>query len=241
MFSGTLRYNHKTGVMILNPPPPPGYSMSPASDAYSAQQLGPPRWSALAVTAFVLSIIGFLGVTAILGIIFAVAGIAVTSGGRRRGLGLAISAIPISLVTGGLGAVVAYVGYTSIHMYKTTEGLVPVLSSSSEKAADGAESILALSSASFRANVEKSQLEQWLLDINRKHGSLTKFEANTETGILTANAAGNAVFNVRGKFTNGPALMRVTFSSDSLLDYRIDDIEVDGLSPRSPPDVPRKD
>lgn len=225
----------------MNPPPPPGYSMSPASDAYSAQQMGPPRWSALAITAFVLSIVGFLGFTAILGIIFAIAGIAVTSGGRRRGLGLAISAIPISVVTGALGAVVAYGGYTFWHMYKTTENLVPVLSASSEKAADGAESILALSSASFRANVQKSHLEEWLREINRKHGSLAKFEPNTETDILTANAAGNAVLNVRGKFTNGPALMRVTFSPDSLLDYRIDDIDVDGLSPRSPPKAAGKE
>ncbi len=218
----------------MNTPNPPAYSMSPSTDVYAAQHLGPPRWSALAITAFVLSLIGFLGFTAILGIILGIAGIAVTRGGRRRGMGLAISAIPISVVTGALGAVVVYGGFTFWHMYKTSEKLVPVLSASSDKSAEGAEAILALSSESFRSDAGKDRIEQWVREVNRKHGSLTRFERDLDTNLITANSAGKAVLNIRGKFTNGPALMRITFSSDSLLDPRIDDIDVDGLSPRTP-------
>jgi hypothetical protein len=76
---------------------------------------------------------------------------------------------------------------------------------------------------------------------NRKHGNLANLERDLDTNLLTANSAGNAVLNVRGKFTNGPALMRVTFSSGSLLDPRIDDIDVDGLSPRESVGGSRKD
>jgi|CXWL01.1.fsa_nt_gi hypothetical protein len=218
----------------MNPSNPPAYSMSQASDVYAAQNQGPPRWSALAITAFVLSLIGFLGFTAISGIIFAIAGIAVTRGGRRRGMGLAIAAIPIALVTGVIGATLVYGGVTFYRMYKTSEKVVPVLSASSDKSADGAEAILALGSVSFREKVDQSRLEQWLREVHHKHGNLAKLERDPDTNPITANSAGNAVLNLRGKFTNGPALMRFTFSNESLLDPRIDDIDVDGLSPRTP-------
>jgi hypothetical protein len=229
---------------LIPPPPLPNqsaYSKSPPSDAYVAQYSGPPRWSALAITAFVLSFLGFLGFTAILGILLGIAGIAVTRGGRRRGMGMAIAAIPISLVTGSFGAMLVYGGYTFWNMYQTSEKLVPILSASSDRSADGAAAILALGSESFRTNVGREQLEQWLRDVNRKHGNLTKLERDLDTNPITANSAGHAVLSMRGKFTNGPALMRITFSSDTLLHPSIDDIEVDGLSPRVPVGVSGKE
>jgi len=87
----------------VNPLDPPGYSMASATDDFAVQHHQPPRWSALAITAFVLSFIGFLGFTAILAIIFGAVGIWVTRAGCRRGMGLAIAAIPIALVTGLFG------------------------------------------------------------------------------------------------------------------------------------------
>jgi len=215
--------------------------MSAPNDIYAASQMGPPRWSALAITAFVLSFLGFLGFTAILGILLGIAGIAVTRGGRRRGMGMAIAAIPISFVTGSFGAMLVYGGYTVFYMYQTSEKLVPILSASSEKSADGAAAILALGSESFRTNVGRERLEQWLRDVNRKHGNLTKFERDLDTNLITPNSAGKAVLNMRGKFTNGQALVRITFANDTLLHPSVDDIEVDGLSPRTPVDDSGKD
>ena len=70
------------------PVPPPGMAMP---DARS----DPPPWSAAAIGAFVLSLLGFIGITAVLGLIFSIVGIVATRRGRRRGMGLAIAAIPI--------------------------------------------------------------------------------------------------------------------------------------------------
>ena len=62
---------------------------------------GPP-FSRLALSGFVCSLLGWTGMGAILGVIFGIAGILATAGGRLRGRGLAIAALPISLVTGAV-------------------------------------------------------------------------------------------------------------------------------------------
>ena len=216
----------------MNPLDPPGYSMASSADVFAAEHLQPRRWSALAITAFVLSFIGFLGFTAILAIIFGVAGIWVTRAGRRRGMGLAIAAIPIALVTGAFGAAMLYGGVTFWRMYQTSERISPVFSASSEMVSQSASEILALGSPSFQSAVGKEKVEAWLGEVRRKHGTLTSLQRDLDTNLITPGPSGNPVLNLRGKFTNGPALVRITFSSQSLLEPRIDDIDVDGVSVR---------
>ena len=206
--------------------------MSAPNDAYTISPVGPPRWSALAITAFMLSLIGFLGVTAILGIILGVAGIVVTRGGRRRGVGLAVAAIPISLVTGGLGVLFLVTGVMVWRMGETSKRIEPALSASSADVTASAGEIYAMGSPAFQSAASKDRIEKWLADVKQKHGTLNGLERQDDFGFITKTSQGGFVLNLRGKFTNGPALLRIRFSPNYILEPRIDDIEVDGFSPR---------
>ena len=210
----------------------PGYSMSAPNDIYAASHVGPPRWSALAITAFVLSLIGFLGFTAVLGIILGIAGIAVTRCGRRRGMGLAIAAIPISLITGAVGAffVVGIVSF--VRMGDMTKQVERVLSAPDD--ADKAiESIYASSTPSFQQEVGREELSNWLSEIRLKHGNLISLDRTITTSTVSSEA-NRALFNLPGKFVNGPALIRMRFEQRGLTQPLIDDFDVDGFSPRKP-------
>lgn len=223
----------------MNTTNPPGYSMSQPNDIYAASQMGPPRWSALAITAFVFSLIGFLGFTAILGIILGIAGIVVTRGGRKRGVGLAIAAIPISLVTGALGAVFLFTGVVVWRMREVTKQIEPAFSASSADVTTSANDLYAMGSPDFQSEVTPERIETWLAEVKMKHGTLGTFEKQTDMGAIAPDPSSGAfVLNLRGKFTNGPALVRVRFSPKSLLTPRIDDIDVDGISPRPAADDP---
>lgn len=212
-------------------------TMSPDPGAYSDEFQGPPRWSGLAVTAFVLSLLGFLIVTAVLGFILGIAGIFVTGPGRRRGRGLAIAAIPISLVTGGLAAAIAYGSVTFLRMYETSRKATAAMSLSVEEVDKGAAEILGLGSKSFQSAVSQEQMAGWLGQVRRKHGSFVSLQRDLETDLMTPGSGGRPILNLSGKFTNGPALIRITFAADSLLRPHIDDIDVDGLSPRGTSDA----
>lgn len=209
--------------------------MSPAGDI-NAVHYGTPRWSALAITAFVLSLIGFFGFTAILGIILGIAGIVVTRGGQRRGRGLAIAAIPISLVTGGLGALFLVTGVMVWRMGEMSKRIETALSASSADVIASTIEIYALGSPDFQSAAPKDRIETWLADVKRKHGTLSGFEKQDDLGFVTRNSTAGFALNLRGKFTNGPALVRVRFSPNYILEPRIDDIDVDGSSPRASSD-----
>ena len=215
----------------MNPPSPPAYSMSPSSDVYAAKYLGPPRWSALAITAFVLSFIGFLGFTAILGIILAVAGIAVTRGGRRRGMGLAISAIPISIVTGLIGAFFVIGIVSFLRMVDMTKQVEKILAASDD-ASKATDSLFIHATPSFQKDVSREQLASWLSEVSRKHGKLISLDRTFTTNTMTTQSK-RAAFNLPGKFVNGQGLVRLHFEQRSLTQPLIDDIDVNGLSPRT--------
>ncbi len=210
-------------------PNPPAYTMSAPNDADTAPY-GPPRWSALAVTAFVLSFIGFLGFTAILGIIFGVVGIVVTGGGRRRGRGLAIAAIPISIVTGLIGAFLLIGIVWVVKMNAVTRQVEMVLAATGDSA-KATDDLLANSSHSFQEKVSRQRLTEWLNEVHRKHGTLTSLEQRM-TGNSFAAESEKAVWSLPAKFTNGSAMVRVHFQQQSLTTPLVDDIDVDGVSPR---------
>ena len=51
--------------------------------------------------------------------------------------------------------------------------------------------------------------------------------------MVTSDPRGRMVMNLQGKFTNGPALISIRFVPESLLSFKMDDLEIDGSSPRA--------
>lgn len=212
-------------------PPPP-----PQAGTYAGGMLGRPApWSALAITAFVMSLLGFLGFTAILGIILGIVGIIVTSGGRRRGMGLAIASIPISLVTGAISAFIIIGIVFFARGAEFIKKIEPVFSASAGSMHEAATALHDLGSTSFQEAVDADRLEVWLREIGKKHGKLTTVKLD-QTNPVAKNPSGEAVLNIDGKFVNGPATIRLTFTKENIWTPRIDDIEVSGSSPRASPD-----
>lgn len=209
----------------------PSYSMSPAADGPADQPYGPPKWSALAISGFVCSLLGFLCFTAVLGVIFGVAGIAVTRSGQRRGLGLAVAALPISLATGTLGLLLIY-GYSAAAvMYDAHRHLEAALSAPSEQVASLSDPIYELGSKAFKEDVTRQALGEWLKNVVSKHGNLAQLSTEADRPPLESGPKG-LVAIYRGKFTNGTVMVRVFYAHESFLVWRVADIEVDGQSVR---------
>lgn len=218
------------------PPSPPPYPTS-AFGANDAMPAGPRPWSALAITAFVCSLIGFFGFTAVLGILLGIVGIVVTKEGVRRGRGLAIAAIPISLVTGSIGALMV-LGFVSLgKMTTATRQVEAALASSADEGAKKIDFIMANSTVDFQQKVGREKLVQWVAEVNKKHGKLVELDRAFKPGTMTSSRE-NAVLSYPGKFVNGQALLQVHFEQRSLTTPLIDNIEVDGLSPRGSETTP---
>jgi hypothetical protein len=98
---------------------PAGYSPY-GQNVYGAQP-GQPGNSGMAITGFVLALVGlvpcfwfwFLQVPGYLGIIFSSIGLRATKGGARRGRGLAIAGLIISLLVVAIALLVTLFIYTS--------------------------------------------------------------------------------------------------------------------------------
>ena len=219
----------------LQPPPfpplPGQQDYYPAAHATNAL----PRWSAAAIGAFILSLLGFLGVTAVLGLIFGIVGIITTSGGRRRGMGLAIAAIPISLATGALSILLLSVVIFGIRAKEIPVKLRAALGADSATVADSANALREIGSAAFHDEVSTSALQAWITQINTKHGKLTSTSKDTQE-LMSSTPDGSMCINFKGKFVNGPAAIRLIFNAEQFWSMRIDDIEIGGSSPRSSSD-----
>jgi len=190
-----------------------------------------PRWSAAAIGAFILSLLGFLGVTAVLGLIFGIVGIITTSGGRRRGMGLAIAAIPISLITGALSILLLGLVYFGMHAKEIPAKLQAALGSDSATVADAANALREIGSAAFNDEVSAEALQAWITQINAKHGKLTSTSRDSQQ-FMSTTPDGVVYLNFSGKFVNGPASIRLIFTAEQLWSMRIDDIDIGGSSPR---------
>ena len=215
------------------PPLPGQQDYYPAAHAPSA----PPRWSAAAIGGFILSLLGFLGVTAVLGLIFGIVGIITTSGGRRRGMGLAIAAIPISVVTGAIAVLLFFFIPFLTRASEIPVKLQSALGSDSPTVADSANALREMGSSTFNEEVSTEVLQAWITQINAKHGKLTSASLDTDQ-MMSKTRDGSMYLNVKGKFVNGPAAIRLTFSEKEVWSLRIDDIEIGGSSPRGFADAP---
>jgi len=213
---------------------PPPFPPLPVQQDYDPSVYGtttPPRWSAAAIGGFILSLLGFLGVTAVLGLIFGIVGIITTSGGRRRGMGLAIAAIPISLVTGLFSILLLSVVLLGTRAMTIPVKLQAALGADSASVADSVNAFREIGSAAFNDEVSTEALQAWITQIKSTHGTLTLASLDTDQ-MMSKTREGSICLNVKGKFINGPAAIRLTFKDKDVWSLRIEDIEIDGSSPR---------
>jgi len=226
---------------------PPPYEPPISNVEYGyAPTLERKPWSTAAISAFVLSILGCLGITALLGLVLGVVGIVRTSGGKRRGMGLAIAAIPISLITGVLSLCVlaGFISYQK--MTSITIKLSEALKAGSSDFGQAASELHSQGSEDFRAAVSEKQLEDWFSAVREKHGTLVEITGaeGDQAGTPDIKPSGGfpIPFVIKGKFVNGPASVRVVLLWQGWNVMTIDDLEVDGLSPRqSKNDVAKPD
>ena len=208
--------------------PLPTENDRPLSAAYTASGGGLRPWSSAAIAGFVLSLLGCVGVTAVLGFIFGIIGIVKTKDGQRRGLGFAIAAIPISLLTAALSVLLGLGIIMAISLGPLFAELAGALES--PHAVDAAAAVRSICSDSFNEEVDEEELKAWLAQIRNTHGNFVELQPTSTPPAQTAE--GSLRFSQTVRFVNGSVSLTVDLVREGLLGFKIDDFAVDGLSPR---------
>lgn len=216
------------------PPIPPG---DRPDEAYGPlEPIAPAPMSAAAVTGFVCSLLGCAGITALAGFVFGIIGIAKTRDGVRRGRGLAIAAIPISVVTGVGSVVIAFAAYVSLALFASTAritvALPEVLAADPALFAEAEAALRPLCSDAFNEDVSSEALHAWLVEIASTHGKLV--EHPTLAGRQPVTTPGYISWEVSVRFDHGEAKMLLRFAYGGATDLKLDDIKIAGVSPREP-------
>lgn len=217
-------------TQFQSPLQPPG-AAQPGS--YAPAVSGPPtRWSAAAISGFILSLLGCTGVGAVLGLILGIIGIFATRGGRRRGMGLAIAAIPISLIMGLMSLGLAVLAIAGVRMSHVATELPAIMGAEAAGPSAAADVLLNLASDEFREEVGPEGVLPWLVHVAKTHGKFV--EAVPTTGNpMGSTPEGHLYLSLDGKFVNGRTNIKIVFDAESIWGLpKIIDIEVDGVSPR---------
>lgn len=187
-------------------------------------------WSAAAITSFVLSLLGCLGITALLGLVLGIVGILRTRGGRRRGKGLAVAALPISVVTGLIFVFAVLASVMVAGTLAVAKELPAAFDSDSPEAATALLVLRANCSEGFNAAVTSEQLDTWIARVNAQHGKLMEV-GQKPTKVPPDPGSNEWGLAFEGKFVNGPASIHLSFIQDGLRP-KIVDLSVDGVSVR---------
>lgn len=208
------------------PPPPPGSYPSSAHTGYPGDE---PPFSAAAIAGFVLSFLGCAGVPAVLGLILGIVGISATRNRQRRGRGLAIAAIPLSIITGASSLFVVAALYFVLTASAVAQALPGMFSADETELARAIPAFRQSMTREFSEAVSEEQLRAWLVRVNEANGRLvglsrpsfpqTSNESNSQSVLLT------------GKFVNGQRPVEIELKVAGL-SFRIHDIRVGDSSPR---------
>lgn len=221
--------------MPTMPPPPPmdPHAESPQSDDNFAQlATGPPPWSKSAIIGFVSSLLICIPVvSSLVGIIAGIMGISSTSGGRRRGRGLAIAAIPISLLTGAVYAWTIMFGLATMANTLALQTTVErVFNARNLTDVDLQEWIDSSMSDQAADSTSPARIREWVEAVFADKGSIAEvpLTMRSEPGPVIATTV--LIFPCR--FVNGTADVRVicAVSIEKGVTYLIDDIKVGGHS-----------
>ncbi len=223
-------------MSTMPPPPPmdPHAEPGPRDDNFAQIAVGPPPWSKSAIIGFVSSLLICIPVvSSLVGIIAGIMGISSTSGGRRRGRGLAIAAIPISLLTGAGCVLVITIVVTAIRStLEVTKTVERVLKSRGASDTDLQELIDSTMTERAAGATSPEQIRQWAERVIADKGSLAEviFQFNFEPA--SGDSGTDIVFVFPCRFVNGTSDVRVAIATASAGGMKplIDDIEVGGHS-----------
>ena len=151
-----------------------------------------------------------------------------TREGQRRGRGLAIAAIPISVVT-GVFSIFLVIGIVLARSFVAQVSEVKAALSSPD-AASAAVVLRGLCSDEFNAAVSDDGLQEWIDEVRSTHGKLVDLNLSTSRPRPVPGEPGSLVLDA--KFVNGPAALKIRMAQESMTRQKIDDIEIDGSSPR---------
>lgn len=196
---------------------------SPLADDNLVSAALAPRWSAAAITGFVMS---FLLVLAPLGVILGIVGIVRTWGGKRRGMGLSIAAIPIGLIVATITTIVIVMAVVMFAVMTTSRDSIKMWRASSVNIATEASEFYDVMSPRFRVKVTEEAFQAWAKAVSTKHGTLQG--VRNAKRVLVPTSDGGYVVNFTGEFVNGSANIAVTIGLKNNWTPEIDNIEVDG-------------
>lgn len=213
-------------------PPNPLHSDPGPRDIYdpSSGLVEGGKWSPAAIIGFVLSLLGCTVVGAVLGLVFGVFGIVGCRGGRRKGMGLAIAAIPISVVTGVLGVVLGIAIWSLSGLLQSANQDLPIIlgaeGSSLETSTARLEGYL---SESRRASVSDTAiLSDWLGAVRSEHGTIVSLKLSAQNGFRPDND-GNFLTYFDAHFVDGQTTILAVFDGATILSQpRILNLEVGG-------------
>lgn len=207
-----------------------GFTQAPPS---TPVRHGPAPWSASAIAGFVCSLLGCLGITAVAGLILGVVGLFATSGGKRRGFGFAVAAIPLSLLSGIASGFLLLTILVGRQIVAAPERVESALVDYARDPEATAEAFRGFMSDEFNEAVSDQQLAQWLAEVNSEHGTLSEILVDPKTLGISKGATGRVVQGARAKFVNDTVPIEIIFAPHSGFGgLKISDISIDGSSPR---------
>ncbi len=212
---------------------PPLPSSEAPLEPSSNRPLGPPPWSAAAIAGFVCSLLGCLGITAVAGLVLGVVGLKKTSGGRRRGRGFAVAAIPLSLISGIAAFLLGLAIVVGGQLNDMPDRIEAVLKLASGKPTEAADLFRQMGSSDFNEAVSSEALGQWLKKIIAEHGTPVKVLIEPNQLGIGEGPDDKLTQSMTGKFVNDKVDLVITFSKHSGFGrLKIDDILIGGSSPR---------
>jgi hypothetical protein len=174
-------------------------------------------------------LLGCTGIAAPFGLIFGIIGVVTTRGGRRRGLGLAVAAIPISVVMGVISVFLALGMAAGVGIATLLTQLPSALNADQGGIDTAVTALRAIATDDFNTAVGDAELKAWLVAIADKHGRLVEVVPSNQ--VQPSPGSDRFMVNLDGKFVNGRSNVAVILRMEGWR-IKLDDIQVDGSSPR---------
>lgn len=203
----------------------------PSQPAFPQYNVPPPPpiapWSGSAIAGFILSFFGCSIIGGLIGLILGIVGIFDCKGGRRRGMGLAIAAIPVALLSSAFTVlmVVMAVAFAG-ELAKAGKAITTAVQSADK--VEAASVIQKFTSDDFDEDVSKEALADWLTKLDATHGRLIELTLDKDQPFMPSNDD-FIHLNYDGKFVNGTADVTVVID----FPFTVVDFEVESNSPRT--------